>query len=128
MIETRFDRRRQRTRQQLKDAAGRLILERGYDAVSIQDITDALDLGRGTFYLHFRDKQEIVAAILRDTFQQMEMQARPDWTALTLEQRDYAAFIAYFIEEEKLTLLHLVSCLLIFSGVFLVSKMENGKQ
>src|SRR5687767_14461804 len=39
-----------------------------------------------------------------------------------------AAFIAYFLEEEKLTYLHLISCLLIFSGVFLVSKMENGKQ
>jgi len=39
-----------------------------------------------------------------------------------------AAFIAFFLEEEKLTLLHLISCLLIFSGVFLVSKMENVKQ
>src|SRR5262249_22483421 len=39
-----------------------------------------------------------------------------------------AAIIAYFIEEEKLTLLHLISCLMIFSGVFLVSKMENVKQ
>jgi drug/metabolite transporter (DMT)-like permease len=39
-----------------------------------------------------------------------------------------AAFIAYFIEAEKLTILHLISCLLIFSGVFLVSKMENVKQ
>jgi drug/metabolite transporter (DMT)-like permease len=39
-----------------------------------------------------------------------------------------AAFIAYFLEEEKLTILHLVSCLLIFSGVFLVSKLEKVKQ
>jgi drug/metabolite transporter (DMT)-like permease len=38
-----------------------------------------------------------------------------------------AAFIAYFIEEEKLTALHLISCLLIFSGVFLVSKTKNDK-
>ena len=38
-----------------------------------------------------------------------------------------AAFIAYFLEEEKLTTLHLVSCLLIFSGVFLVSRMGNDK-
>lgn len=39
-----------------------------------------------------------------------------------------AAIIAYFLEEEKLTILHLVSCLLIFSGVFLVSKIENVRQ
>ncbi len=39
-----------------------------------------------------------------------------------------AAIIAYFLEAEKLTVLHLISCLLIFSGVFLVSKTENDKQ
>ena len=39
-----------------------------------------------------------------------------------------AAFIAYFLEAEKLTLLHLLSCLMIFSGVFLVSKREKVKQ
>lgn len=39
-----------------------------------------------------------------------------------------AAFISYFLNEEKLTLLHLLSCLMIFSGVFLVSKTENDKQ
>jgi drug/metabolite transporter (DMT)-like permease len=38
-----------------------------------------------------------------------------------------AAFIAYFLEEEKLTMLHLISCLMIFSGVFLVSKIEKAK-
>jgi drug/metabolite transporter (DMT)-like permease len=39
-----------------------------------------------------------------------------------------AAFIAYFRQEETLTVLHLISCLLIFSGVFLVSKIQNDKQ
>ncbi|MCL4562929.1 MAG: TetR/AcrR family transcriptional regulator [Chloroflexi bacterium] len=33
-----------------------LILEKGYDAVSIQDVTDRADLARATFYLHARDK------------------------------------------------------------------------
>ena len=39
-----------------------------------------------------------------------------------------AAFIAYFLGTEKLTYLHLISCLMIFSGVFLVSRIQTGKQ
>lgn len=39
-----------------------------------------------------------------------------------------AAIIAAYYAQEKLTWLHLVSCILIFSGVFLVSKMGNAKQ
>jgi len=42
------------------DRRVRLILEKGYDAVTIEDITDKADLGRTTFYLHFRDKEELL--------------------------------------------------------------------
>jgi AcrR family transcriptional regulator len=40
-----------------------LILEVGYDSISIQDITDKANLGRATFYLHFKDKDELIAAL-----------------------------------------------------------------
>jgi AcrR family transcriptional regulator len=92
---TRFDRRKQRTRQQLMDAAASLILEKGFNAVSIQDITDRADVGRGTFYLHFRDKEEVAAKLLQESFAAVEAQA-PDLSALSIEQRDYLLFIGYF--------------------------------
>ncbi len=37
-----------------------LVLEKGYDTVTIEEITDRADLGRTTFYLHFRDKEELL--------------------------------------------------------------------
>jgi AcrR family transcriptional regulator len=64
----RFERRKQRTRNQLKQSAIELILEKGYDAVSVQDITNHADLGRGTFYVHFDDKEDIVWKALREGF------------------------------------------------------------
>lgn len=67
-VVNRFERRKQRTRQQLKQAAIELILEKGYDEVSVQDITDRADLGRGTFYVHFTDKEDIVWSTLREGF------------------------------------------------------------
>jgi AcrR family transcriptional regulator len=64
---TRKDRRVNRTIQLLRDALIDLCLERGYDSLTIQDITDRANLGRATFYLHFRDKDELLFSILRET-------------------------------------------------------------
>ncbi len=60
-----LDRRIQRTRQLLRDALMSLILEVGYDSVRVQDITDRANLGRATFYLHYRDKEELLVKSLQ---------------------------------------------------------------
>lgn len=62
----RFERRKVRTHNALKKAALDLVLEKGYDAVTIQDIVDRADYGRGTFYLHFDDKESVVWEIIMD--------------------------------------------------------------
>ena len=60
------DRRVGRTRRALKDALTDLILEEGYEAVTVQDIIDRADVGRSTFYSHFIDKDDLLMAILPD--------------------------------------------------------------
>lgn len=54
------DRRIERTRQLLNQALMDLIIERGYDTITIQDITDRANVSRATFYLHFKDKDELL--------------------------------------------------------------------
>lgn len=54
------DRRIERTRRLLREAMIGLILERGWDAVSVQDICERADVGRSTFYTHFADKEELL--------------------------------------------------------------------
>jgi AcrR family transcriptional regulator len=61
-----IDRRKQRTRSLLRDALIALILEKGYDAVTVQDITDRANLGRATFYLHYPDKDALLVSMLED--------------------------------------------------------------
>lgn len=63
---TRFERRKNRTHKALKQAALELVLEKGYDSVTIQDIVDRADYGRGTFYLHFDDKESVVWEVIMD--------------------------------------------------------------
>lgn len=54
------DRRVRRTRQILREALINLILEKGYDRITVQDIIDRADVGRSTFYAHFRGKDELL--------------------------------------------------------------------
>nr|HEX4315854.1 TetR/AcrR family transcriptional regulator [Kofleriaceae bacterium] len=54
------DRRVRRTRRLLQEALRSLVLEKGYDAVTIQDILDRADVARATLYAHFRDKDDLM--------------------------------------------------------------------
>jgi AcrR family transcriptional regulator len=53
------DRRLVRTRKSLRDALIELILEKHYDDITVQNIIDRADVGRSTFYLHYRDKEDL---------------------------------------------------------------------
>jgi AcrR family transcriptional regulator len=56
------DRRVRRSRRLLQDALLEMILEKGYDKVTVQDILDRADVGRATFYAHFRDKDDLLVS------------------------------------------------------------------
>ncbi len=58
---SRLDRRKARTRQALVDAAVQLIADGRGDRASIQEITDAADIGFGSFYNHFDSKDQLFA-------------------------------------------------------------------
>jgi AcrR family transcriptional regulator len=55
----RFDRRREKTREDLIEAAERVISSKGLHQARIADIAAEADVGLGTFYLHFKTKNEI---------------------------------------------------------------------
>jgi len=54
------DRRVRKTRALLLRAAQELVVEKGYDAMTVQEILDRADVGRSTFYAHFRDKDDLL--------------------------------------------------------------------
>jgi AcrR family transcriptional regulator len=53
-------RRIQRTRQSLHAALHELVKEKGYDAISTEEITERANVGRATFYLHYKDKEDLL--------------------------------------------------------------------
>jgi AcrR family transcriptional regulator len=57
------DAKRARTRTRLTEAALRLMAERGINETSVSEIAAEAELANGTFYLYFKDKSAIVAAV-----------------------------------------------------------------
>jgi AcrR family transcriptional regulator len=63
--DTRFSRRREKTRKELLFAARKVFGRKGLADTTIKEITDEADVGFGTFYLHFASKEEIFQEVLR---------------------------------------------------------------
>jgi AcrR family transcriptional regulator len=68
-VEPRGARRKRETRERLLDAAFRLMAERGMDAVAINEITEAANVGFGSFYNHFESKEAIYSAVMDIVFE-----------------------------------------------------------
>ncbi|MFE6646544.1 TetR/AcrR family transcriptional regulator [Nocardioides sp. NPDC057772] len=66
------DRRSRRTRGALRDALVSLVLERGYAAVTVEDIVAAADVGRATFYTHFKDKEALYDHVVSSALQELK--------------------------------------------------------
>jgi len=57
-------RRVQATRAKILNASRKMFAEKGLDLTTIDDITEQADLGKGTFYYHFSDKNDLIAELI----------------------------------------------------------------
>ncbi|MFD8062437.1 TetR/AcrR family transcriptional regulator [Streptomyces cyaneofuscatus] len=74
------DRRTRRTRRALSAALVGLVLERGFSALTVEDITERADVGRATFYSHFRDKEGLFAQVTSNLLDELAERLRPAMT------------------------------------------------
>jgi AcrR family transcriptional regulator len=71
MTKTGVDRRVARTRAMLQHALISLIIKRGYDPITVEDICEAANVGRSTFYAHFSGKDDLKRSGLDDLRRQL---------------------------------------------------------
>ncbi len=59
-LEEKLDPRVKRTRSLILQSFESLLAEKGFEAISVQDVTDKAEVNRATFYAHFHDKYELL--------------------------------------------------------------------
>jgi AcrR family transcriptional regulator len=60
-----------RTRKKLKEAALDVFSEKSVDAATVEEITEKADVGKGTLYQHFDDKEEIVITLVEEAVEHL---------------------------------------------------------
>ena len=98
-----LDPRIRRTRQLLQDALKRLLEEKEFDKISIQDITETATLNRATFYAHYPDKFTLLEQLIRVSFLQLleQRKVRFDGTCSSAFQAIILAVCDYLAEVQK---------------------------
>jgi|ERR1035437_1457391 AcrR family transcriptional regulator len=104
------DRRKNRTVAALRGALIELIIEKHYDAITVQDIIDRANVGRSTFYSHFRDKEDILITdwkrFLGLIATHIDLEAAPNGRkapieGLMMHLKDYYAFYRALVRSGK---------------------------
>lgn len=63
-----------KTRQKLIDTAEDLLKKNGFNALCVEDITKSAGVAKGTFYVYFKHKEDIIVEICRGYFKEIETQ------------------------------------------------------
>lgn len=64
--EKKMDRRVARTVRQIKNVFSKLLLKEDFNKITVKMICDAADIERKTFYLHFKDKHDLLSQVMED--------------------------------------------------------------
>jgi AcrR family transcriptional regulator len=70
-VKNRSQKRARRTRKKLKKAALDVFSEKSVDAATVEEITEKADVGKGTLYQHFEDKEEIVVTLVDEAVEHL---------------------------------------------------------
>lgn len=86
-----LDRRTQKTKNLLWESFVNLVLEKGYDSVTIQDIITRANIGRSTFYSHYESKENLLLSgqvhLFGNSFNDNENVSFPNFQNLLLHAK-----------------------------------------
>jgi AcrR family transcriptional regulator len=100
--ENKVDPRVRRTRQQLYRAFAEVVMEKGFQATSVQDIAERAGVNRTTFYLHFADKYALAEYSIAQKVREDVESHLPDighLTPVTLRELIHMVFV--FVLEDN---------------------------
>lgn len=91
-----MDRRVLRTRQALREALVALVVEHGYDSLTVQQITARAGVARTTFYLHYADRDDLLFNGFRDLYDDLRAATAPGQMNQTADWEHVAAHADFY--------------------------------
>src|SRR5262249_18485315 len=97
----RRERKKQRTREALIEAAFELFQAKGFDATTVEEIADAVDVSSRTFFRYFASKEDLPITVQEEQFQAVleAMEARPAEEPVVTAMRNAMVEIARATEK-----------------------------
>ncbi len=114
------DRRVRRTKQRLNDALESLLIEKGYDKTTVQDLIDRADVGRSTFYAHYETKDDLVVGWIDQLAAEMDLHMAQEQTDAESIMPSLALF-RHLAEQH-----HLYKAMLGSRGINIVTQMLHS--
>ena len=101
-VAERRQREKQARRQAILDAARECFFKDGFEATTVSQITDRVELSTGTLYLYFKNKEEIYVSILEEgldiLYELMKGSERPGGTAREILEGYSQAYYRFYTE------------------------------
>ncbi|WHY83835.1 TetR/AcrR family transcriptional regulator [Neobacillus novalis] len=119
---TRTDRRKARIREQLVAGAMKAFTEVGYMKTTVDDITSRADVGHGTFYHHFKNKQDLLGKLVDELADKVNDYVQPKNMQLSIYERmryEARGILEYYVNNR--------SILLALKEAVMVDKQFEGK-
>ncbi|MCY7780571.1 TetR/AcrR family transcriptional regulator C-terminal domain-containing protein [Bacillus haynesii] len=88
MTEQKQDRRVKRTKKMIRDALSELMKIKTFEEISVTDITKKADINRGTFYLHYEDKYDLLEQSEEEIIQEINKIAKRSIHSMDILKQD----------------------------------------
>lgn len=93
-----------KTREKLIETAKAIICKKGLSGTSIDEITEACGVAKGTFYTYFKRKEDIVFELSRDIFDEILREAKESGGPIAERLQNYMVRFSAHIEKSSLKL------------------------
>lgn len=109
-----MDRRQQKTREAIFAAFRRLLENKSYSHITVQNIIDEANIGRSTFYAHFETRDDLLNAMCRQIFDHifsdvLKAEEYHDFSKENHTLSDKLTHLLYHLKEQKRDIIHVLS-------------------
>ncbi|MFF5997099.1 TetR/AcrR family transcriptional regulator [Lysinibacillus sp. KU-BSD001] len=100
MAASKQDRRVVKTKKEIRQAFTTLLEEKSFDAITVQDLTERANINRGTFYLHYQDKYDLLEQCEDEILEKLREIGKnlsvSDLRSLLKEEMYFPLFVRFF--------------------------------